>query len=82
MFENMHHQEKFTVIIFGVIFAIFFPLIIATAETEAKNKEAMPKYTDVCIDGVIYLERSKSSSAAALSPKYNINGTIETCSNK
>ena len=78
----MDHQDKFMLIIIGVMFAIFAVGLIAREETEAKNKEALPKYTDVCIDGVIYLERNKSSSAAALSPKYNTNGSIETCTNK
>ena len=82
MFENMDHQDKFMVTILVIIFATFFAGLIATEKTEAKNKEVVPKYTEVCIDGVIYLELSKLSSVAALSPKYNTNGSIETCSNK
>ena len=48
---------------------------------EANNKAPL-KYTEVCIDEVIYLEYNpKSGSVAALSPKYKNNGEIETCSN-
>lgn len=79
MFKKMH-PDDFLIIVFGVIFFIFFALIIATAEAEPKSKTVTKKYTDVCIDGVTYLEYNPvNTSVGSLSPKYNADGTLQTC---
>lgn len=71
-------EQLFSFIPIATFSFIVLTLFLLGSSPEATTK-APDKYTETCLKGVVYYETNLLTNVAALSPKYNTDGSIALC---